>query len=49
MRRLFEEATKIVEEDVRRFHDAAQHFEEVAHMLPKSQKFLSRRKRYAQN
>ena len=35
MRRLFNEATKLIEEDVRWFHDAAERFKEVAHLLPK--------------
>jgi hypothetical protein len=38
MRRLFKEATKIIEDDVRWLHDAAQRFEEVAHMLPKCER-----------
>lgn len=38
MRRLFKEATKIIEDDVRWLHDAAQRFEEIAHSLPKSQR-----------
>jgi hypothetical protein len=38
MRRLFNEAAKIIEDDVRWLHDAAEHFEEVAHMLPKPQR-----------
>ena len=38
MRRLFNEAIKIIEDDVRWLHDAAQRFEEVAHSLPKSQR-----------
>jgi hypothetical protein len=35
MRRLFNEATKVIEDDVRWLHDAAERFEEVAHLLPK--------------
>ena len=38
MRRLFKEATKIIEEDVRWLHDAAERFEEVAHLLPQSKR-----------
>jgi hypothetical protein len=38
MRRLFKEATKIIEDDVRWLHDAAERFEEVAHLLPKPQR-----------
>jgi len=38
MRRLFNEAIKIIEADVTWLHDAAERFEEVAHMLPKSQR-----------
>jgi hypothetical protein len=38
MRRLFNEATKVIEEDVRWLHDAAERFEEVAHLLPKSER-----------
>ena len=38
MRRLFNEATKIIEEDVRWFHDAAERFKEVAHLLPKPER-----------
>ena len=38
MRRLFNEAIKIIEDDVRWLHDAAQRFEEIAHSLPKSQR-----------
>jgi hypothetical protein len=35
---LFNEATKTIEDDVRWLRDAAQRFEEVAHMLPKPQR-----------
>jgi hypothetical protein len=38
MRRLFTEAIKIIEDDVRWLHDVAHRFEEVAHSLPKSQR-----------
>jgi hypothetical protein len=38
MRRLFNEATKVIEDDVRWLHDAAERFEEVAHLLPKSER-----------
>jgi len=38
MRRLFKEATKIIEEDVRWLHDAAERFKEVAHLLPKPER-----------
>jgi hypothetical protein len=38
MRGLFKEAAKIIEDDVRWLHDAAERFEEVAHMLPKPQR-----------
>ena len=38
MRRLFNEAAKIIEEDVRWFRDAAERFEEVAHLLPKPER-----------
>jgi hypothetical protein len=34
MRRLFNEAIKIIEADVTWLHDAAERFEEVAHILP---------------
>ena len=38
MRRLFNEAIKIIEADVTWLHDAAERFEEVAHMLPKAER-----------
>jgi hypothetical protein len=38
MRRLFKEATKIIEDDVRWLHDAAERFEEVAHSQPGSKR-----------
>jgi hypothetical protein len=38
MRRLFNEAIKIIEDDVRWLHDPAQRFEEIAHSLSKSQR-----------
>jgi hypothetical protein len=38
MRRLFKEATKIIEEDVRWLHGAAERFKEVAHLLPKPER-----------
>ena len=38
MRRLFKEATKVIEDDVRWLHDAAERFEEIAHMLPQSER-----------
>ena len=38
MGRLFNEATKVIEDDVRWLHDAAERFEEVAHSLPKSKR-----------
>ena len=38
MRRLFNEPTKTIEEDVRWLHDAAERFEEVAHLLPQSKR-----------
>jgi len=38
MRRLFKEATKVIEDEVRWLHDAAERFEEIAHMLPQSER-----------
>jgi hypothetical protein len=38
MRRLFNEATKIIEEDVRWFHDAAERFKEVARLLSQAER-----------
>jgi len=38
MRRLFKEATKVIEDDVRWLHDAAERFEEIAYMLPQSER-----------
>jgi hypothetical protein len=38
MRRLFNDAIKIIEDDVRWLHDAAERFEEVAHLLPQSKR-----------
>ena len=38
MRRLFNEAIKVIEDDVRWLQDAGQRFEEIAHSLPQSQR-----------
>lgn len=38
MRSCFNEAIKIIEDDIRWFHDAAQHFEEITTLLPKSER-----------